>query len=70
MSRLTVGDCVTVLGKPWAREQGISAAGNLEITAPEEWAQLARQTISLEKSLVVWKKKKSALGKGRIKERS
>ena len=61
-SKLTVRDCVSILGKPWARENNIQTAEDMAKSAPEEWAQLVRQTTALEKSLVAWKKKERGRG--------
>ena len=51
MSKLTVGDCVIILGKPWASEQGIRTADDLLKPAPPEWAELAKQTAAAQKSI-------------------
>jgi len=50
-NKLTVGDCVIILGKPWAGENGINTAGDLLRPAPPEWADLARQTYAARKSI-------------------
>jgi hypothetical protein len=51
MSKLTVGDCVIILGKPWARGNNIRTAEDLLNPAPEDWAQLARQTHAVRESI-------------------
>jgi hypothetical protein len=35
MNRLTVGDCVIILGRPWASENNIKTAEDLLKPAPE-----------------------------------
>ena len=61
-SELTVRDCVSILGKPWARENNIQTAENMAKSAPEEWAQLVRQPPHWKNPLSRGKKKKEAGG--------
>ena len=51
VSRMTVGDCVIILGKPWASENGIRTAEDLCRPAPPEWAELARRTYAAQQSI-------------------
>ena len=69
MSKLTVGDCVIILGKPWASENNIRTAEDLLRPAPEDWAQLAMQTHAARKSIAeakeVTKEAQAKHGRGR-----
>jgi hypothetical protein len=55
-TKFTVGDCVTVLGRPWARENNIQTAKDMKKPAPEEWAKLAQWAVATQESLVEAKK--------------
>lgn len=51
MNKLTAGDCVAVLGRVWALEQGIKTAEDLAAPARPEWADLAKRVAESKKSL-------------------
>lgn len=48
-SKLTVGDCVVILGKPWAEEHGIRTAEDMQRQAPPEWAAEAKRAVKAQK---------------------
>lgn len=50
-NKMTVGDCVKILGRPWAAEHGIKSAEDLAASAQEEWAKLAQWVLTAQKSL-------------------
>ena len=45
-SRVTIGDCVIILGQPWASENGIHTLEDMCRPASPEWMELARKTLA------------------------